>query len=373
MARRNQTDEIAFGSDSFLDVLANMIGILIILIVIAGLRVSRAPVVVQANVDAEEAVVVAVVEQVEEKHPGPELAPAAAEPEPPPPPLLPPAVPEPPPELVGRAKELRAAISKAGAELEHTRQQSARHARDCEAAERELAAALSATDSKTRSLESDRTGLAKAQTAVDEVRDQLAAVRSQLNEASTKPAYTKVLKHRVTPIGRVVNNDEVHFRLEAGRVSVVPVDALAGELKTRVGNNRDALLKLPRYEGTIGPIEGYKMHYVIERQQVSVLEELRYGRYFVRMAVSFWQMEPQPGVVMESAEEALAAGSRFRRALDAIGPTPTLTFWVYPDSFELCRRLQEHVRGAGFEVAARPLPPGVSISGSPEGSKSVAQ
>ena len=42
MSRRREF-EIMFGSDSFLDVVANIVGILIILIVIAGVRVSQAP------------------------------------------------------------------------------------------------------------------------------------------------------------------------------------------------------------------------------------------------------------------------------------------------------------------------------------------
>ena len=43
MSKRRDS-EIMFGSDSFLDVVANIVGILIILIVIAGVRVGQAPV-----------------------------------------------------------------------------------------------------------------------------------------------------------------------------------------------------------------------------------------------------------------------------------------------------------------------------------------
>ena len=43
MSRRRPPAELQFGSDSFLDVVANIVGILIILIVIAGLRVSQIP------------------------------------------------------------------------------------------------------------------------------------------------------------------------------------------------------------------------------------------------------------------------------------------------------------------------------------------
>ena len=44
MRRRGGRSELQVGNDSFLDIVANIVGILIILIVVAGVRVSRAPV-----------------------------------------------------------------------------------------------------------------------------------------------------------------------------------------------------------------------------------------------------------------------------------------------------------------------------------------
>ncbi len=41
---REKGDDIEFGSDSFLDVVANIVGILIILIVVAGIKAGAAPV-----------------------------------------------------------------------------------------------------------------------------------------------------------------------------------------------------------------------------------------------------------------------------------------------------------------------------------------
>src|SRR5579871_5141194 len=43
MSRRREREETPFGSDSFLDVLANIVGILIILIVAAASRMGRVP------------------------------------------------------------------------------------------------------------------------------------------------------------------------------------------------------------------------------------------------------------------------------------------------------------------------------------------
>ena len=43
MGRRTQSAELGFGSDSFLDVICNIVGILIILIVIVAVKVERQP------------------------------------------------------------------------------------------------------------------------------------------------------------------------------------------------------------------------------------------------------------------------------------------------------------------------------------------
>src|SRR5215467_1261972 len=43
MARKIRESEAGFGSDSFLDVIANMVGILIILVVVVGIRVKQMP------------------------------------------------------------------------------------------------------------------------------------------------------------------------------------------------------------------------------------------------------------------------------------------------------------------------------------------
>ena len=50
-----------------------------------------------------------------------------------------------------------------------------------------------------------------------------------------------------------------------------------------------------------------------------------------------------------------------------------ITIWVYPDSFDLYRRLRDELNAQGFLVAGRPLPDGVPIQGSPGGSRSAGQ
>jgi hypothetical protein len=46
---------------------------------------------------------------------------------------------------------------------------------------------------------------------------------------------------------------------------------------------------------------------------------------------------------------------------------------VYPDGFDAFRQIRQDLYRRGYVIAARPLPPGSPISGSPDGTKSAAQ
>jgi hypothetical protein len=115
------------------------------------------------------------------------------------------------------------------------------------------------------------------------------------------------------------------------------------------------------------------MEYVVERQRLSVVDELQQGMQMMRIVVSGWKLTPEPDLAAEPIDEVLRGDSRFLTALRLAEPDTTLTFWVYPDSFDGYRRLQEAAYAADFAVAARPLPHGVPIAGSPKGSRSSSQ
>lgn len=374
---RRQAEEPAFSTDSFLDVVCNLVGILIILIIVAGLRVSRAPVVVSSNEPAPAAPEADTVTAMTTPRSGIELteisawleaAPAAPEvPVNVPPPAAPPA------ELVAQAEELRARIAQLAdrnGELEAQAAVAQRRRRAGEQALREMRARMEADSLQNF----DSQNAADAAETIRELQAQverLATESAALREQTDAPV---VLKHSVTPISRQVSEkDELHFRLSGNRVSVVPLEELAEALKLRMQRSQDLFTRLNRYEGTAGPVDGYVMKYVIEKQQPSAIEELRSGGHFLRIQLTYYELEAGRDVVSESVEEALTQGSQFLQALARARPGTALTFWVYPDSFDAHRKLQDFAHEARFDVAARPLPYGVPIAGSPNGSRSAAQ
>ncbi|WP_092054070.1 hypothetical protein [Planctomicrobium piriforme] len=356
MSRKHQDDQ-EFGSDSFLDVLANLVGILIILIVVVGVKVAKMPP-SEWKMDA----------------------PAAASAPPSPPKELPPVpafgpLPEirPTEEMLRQAELLKRNYEQMQAQLQTLQTDEQRLASMRKDHEVELASLRQQMTAKVELLRDEKTQVSTLEMDVAHLRNQVTTLQQQAENTKPDEAPVEKLTHQLPPIGRVVTGDEVHFRLQNNRVSHVPVMDLAKEVQQDIHRRKDVLLNRSFYQGTTRPVDGYLMEYVLQRQGMSLNDEMRYGRGVIRIGVSGWVIKPVGPVMAEVSEEALQPGSGFLTALNRHGPTATVTFWVYPDSFDIHHKLKEYTHEAGFWVASRPLPTGVPIAGSPQGSRSVAQ
>lgn len=379
MAKKKQ-QEVGFGSDSFLDILCNMVGILVILIVIAGMRVSRAPVVLpELATKVEPAPPTALDDPVELGDP--QTMEWAVEAPPPevvkelPPPARPAALAplDPPKELVEETQTIQADLHALTLKLDDIDAQT-------------KAAQLRITDKEKEVVDAkkqfaqisiDQQAVADSETekqqSLASMMATLATLEKELRDARSTAPKIKILKHSTTPVSRYVSGTEVHFRLANNKVSVVPVEMLVERLQAQIQRQRDFLLSREYFEGSVGPIDGYKMEFTLERAKPTPSEELNMVGRLIRMEVTGWQIRVEPGIIEESAEQALTQGSNYLRTVESAGPIAALTFWVYPDSFEAHRVLQEYAQARGWSIASRPLPDGVPIAGSPKGTKSLAQ
>lgn len=362
MPRRRHSDGGAGESDSFLDIVANIVGILIILIVVAGVRVSQMaavpPVVEHEEVPAP---------------PKPALTPVVA-----PRPMIvrlpqapAPAAPEASPALLATIDATVREIERLRDEQNSLRPFNATNVDQLAAAEGALAQV--AVRQTALDDEAERIELADQQLTaqIDDLQSELAGIGRQISDVPAEKV--EVLRHRLNPIGREVRGQELHFRIAGGRIAKVPIEELVEMLKPQIQRQKDWIAKYHRQTGSIGPIDGFSMEYVVERQRLTVLEELRTGAQMMRISVTGWKAVPEPDLFTESADEALRPDSRFMQALRLADKGATLTFWVYPDSFDAFRKLQEAAHAEGLSVAARPLPTGVPIAGSPSGSRSSSQ
>lgn len=351
MSRRRHREEMEFGSDSFLDVVANIVGILIILMVLAGIRAKHAP--VQLDEETENAVAV--------EQPTSTVIPAVTEDF----------------EMI-RTRQLELAELQSQSE---TLEQDLKQLRETATAQETKLSELQSKEAAQRNRVSAITANAKGEVAAlqaqqrqtqellaaaQEARVKLKQQQAQVAIAEKQQNRVEKLQHRITPVSRVIteNETELHFRCLGGVVSAVPVDELVQRMKSQMDRMREFILRTKKYSGSVGPVRGWIMNYVIETHQHLGMVSAR---------VSQFELIPEPDLQAERVEVALRPESLFRNELRKAEPGSTITFWVYPDSFPMYRKLQAIAHREGFSVAARPLPDGMPIMGSPHGSRSAAQ
>ena len=382
MSRRHREEE-EFSSSSFLDVICNVVGILIVLIVIAGVR-TRPPIRPNPTPDIVAPALESPLElpPVLDEAPSPEplAAPELAGVEPdlpslPEPELEPLLLPElaPPTEMVERARQLSAELT--SLRRDHVSLAATltdQHRLQTELNER-VQAARELLAARQLDLNASQQQSSQQQADLRLAKQTLARLLAQVKALEEKSPKVEALKHHITPISRTVSGKEKHYRLDKNRVAEVPIEVLIVKLKDQIERRKDWLARTRSHQGQVGPFAGFNMSYLVRVEMLSGLEDLRAGQGGYRVSVSSWEVVPEPDLKGESEQVALSQGSRFYESLLGADPDTTLTFWVYPDSFPIYRKLQAFAHEQGFPVAARPLPNGVPIAGSPSGTKSASQ
>lgn len=367
MSRSSSSEEAPFGSDSFLDVLANMVGILIILIVITAIRLGRAP---DKSLVAENAAG----RPVENEEP---VTPAPAEPA-----FLPPtdlataAEPEsdePPEEITAQMRAIASRIATLDTKSRSTRSRLQQLKADYDAAQAKLATDAAAAKKAGGSLQEAKLQLARLEQALGDRKEALVGLLAEFEEAQNSRPPVAEIKHRLAPVSQEVVGEEFHFRVARGRVSVIPWKSLLERCKQQLERQKDWLASRGHHEASVGPIDGYTLRFEIERTQLSALDQRRLGYGGYRLLLKQGTFMPEPDLVAETVEEALRRGSKFSLAVQMSPENSALTFWVYPDSFPAFRKLQAACHAEGFIVCARPLPDGLPIGFSPDGTNSAGQ
>jgi hypothetical protein len=327
-------------ADSFLDIVASVVCIMLIMVLMVGMRIRNTPV-------------------------DPALTPEAAQ--------------------AGAALEkalagersLRVDVAKVTHEIQGMEAET-----EARAVQRDiLATAVAAMEHELNTQRSKLDAQAQADfdaaRAVADARQRLDDLKRQRIQAETSRPEPIVVQSYPTPIGRTVDNDEIHFHLRQGRVACVPIEKLVLMARDDARRKADKLVDhddLPEFTEAVGPENGFRFRYTVERHDR--VEQLPGGGAVrhVGLRITQWTVIPVTGQLGEPVDEAMAPNSAFRRALAGhTADKTTITFWVYPDSFDAFRLLRKELHQLGFGVAARPLPEGVMIAGSPKGTKSMAE
>lgn len=323
-----------FGSDSFLDVVCNVVGMLIILVVIVGIRAGHAG----RTAHPDHSKIAAEVASLRGEN-------AAAE-----------------AEVIRLHEEMRRVAMQA---------EFLRRERDAVAVL--VAAGEKVLDQKRKELDARSQDDYGRRRKVSEAKQQLAALERQLAAPIDNVPVVRLTSYQ-TPISKSVNGKELQFQLRGGRVTMIPMEELLERFKSDAQAKAYRLRSQPELTNSIGPVGGFRMQYVLERVDAPIQEQMRAGRAMSLVQLAEYTLVPESSELGETLEEAMASRSQFRADLTPYKPSDTTaTLWTYEDSFREYRALKEELHKLGFAVAGRPLPAGQPIGGSPHGSRSAAQ
>jgi hypothetical protein len=329
------------GFDSFLDIVANLVGILIILVVVLGSN-------------SKEVAEAAAVESLRGS------------------------------KEVGDLRNAAVLADAARRDVEKLRRQSDVYAMEMESRRRERNVLLDLLNSAREKWEEQKlemsddqqqaARLAAALASSERELRELVGQRTQL-EQSESPVVA--VEHLPSPMAKTVFGEEIHLRLKGGLVSVVPIESLVESIREEFRRGTNGT-RPGTSESTVGPIRGWTAVYEMERSRTTVNRGGSVGMA-LRMEMTGMTIKPVSEPAGEPLADVLAAanaGQHMMLDVELAGRDPattTVTVWVYPDSFREFRTLKEFLYARGIATAARPLPAGQPISGGPQGSRSAAQ
>ncbi len=338
------------GGDEFLDVVANLVGILIILVMVIGAGARSAAMALAKKEIAPEA-------SAAPTEPAPEIAEWNAE--------------------LATAQSTNRSLQAAAHDVEQRIEEEKRALALREQERGQVQLLVNVAEER---LNEHRTDLSSAEQEQYDLQAKLVSVQRELQQldqakrvAGEQPP-PKVLEHFPTPMAKTVFGTELHFRLHNGLIAFVPWDELVERLKADAPNRVHRLRDTDRVEETLPPMGGFVLKYALKKTSGVV----RTGGGMAtqtKIELDRFVLIPVREPMGEPVREALAnPQSDLLGRLNALGPRrATLTVWVYPESFEDFRILKSEMFKRGFLTAARPLPTGMPIGGSPDGSRSTAE
>jgi len=352
--RRHRAEDINdSGHDAFLDIVANLVGILVILIMVVGVRARQAW---QTQQTPEPPVLVVEVEpepQVDEQ----ELAKLQAD---------------------IKVIEQQTELLYTDAHVLDDKAKTIASATAMKTDERnQLQLLVSAIESEIRVQRAQLEGqdqaafdtaqrIAAAEHAIDET-------KSKVHAVSLETLAPTELTHHPTPLAKTVFGREEHFRLLGGRLVRVPLSELVERLRSDAQSKLWKMKDANEITESLPPLDGFRMKYTMKRVERFV--PTPNGRVRKRsIELDRFTLYSVADDLGEPLSAALHPSSTLQQQLAQFSSDDTtITVWTYPDSYHEFRTLQEHLVERGFLVAARPLPAGHPIGGSPSGNRSAAQ
>ena len=179
----------------------------------------------------------------------------------------------------------------------------------------------------------------------------------------------ETIVHYPTPIAKTVFSDEIHYRLLGGKIVHVPLDELVAEMRSEWKVKAEKLKTIQQTTETVGPIGQFRLQYELSVDTKKTRRST--GEFSIRF--QRFTLRPVAENIGETVEIALGPNSLFARSLERTKPEKTtVSIWVYPDSFEEFEQMKTELRSRGYQTASWPISHGRQISGGPNGFRTSA-
>jgi hypothetical protein len=202
--------------------------------------------------------------------------------------------------------------------------------------------------------------------------DELA--NEQLSLTSSAPVSEEI-ECVPTPLAKEVDVPSIHLRLRGGLVSIVPVEQLREEFEFHSEEIRRRLQSNSKVVETFGPINGYRAKFTFVRRGAAGSSRGHIaGQVRENVLETYIEFLPTSDDIGQSVERALMPGSALHKYLQSQRKeSPPVDVWLYTDSFDEFRLLKRALWEMGFPLATRPMRLHDTIGASPYGSKSAIQ
>ena len=233
---------------------------------------------------------------------------------------------------------------------------------------------LSASRAMASTLRDPSGRIAAATARGERARAERDAVRKDLGALIGTPKPRRKPLVDKSPVASRARGQEYHFEVRGDRVAFIDLDKLVNKIgpdarmRSRMGTGGRPI------EGTVGPVGGFSLRYAMVRSDLGDDPPRNLRESSPSYSLDEWEIVPSSDLRGDPIRSLGNPASDFGRAITRLSPdSSTITMWVYPDGFPAYRQVAEALRRKGFLVAARPLPDGTAIRGSPHGSLSAGQ
>jgi hypothetical protein len=204
-----------------------------------------------------------------------------------------------------------------------------------------------------------------------DAQSRLVTLGQEFADAKAAAVHTSQKLVHQSPLSRPVELEEVHLELQADRVTFIDTPRLIRWAGDKLRSRQLDLRSTGQSTGEVGPVGYFSLRFSVTRKEMS------YGHAMLSESPAQsvkLEVIPKQDPRGEPVELVVQPNSELGMLLDRHSPNKfAVTIWTYPDSFLAFRQLRDYLSDRGYVVAARPKRFGDLVTFATEGTRSASQ